>query len=49
MKEQVIKQLFGTTKASGQPLYKSINPTIYVFPDKDVEYGLDKSNPIFAK
>ena len=28
---------------------KSINPTIYVFPDKDVEYGLDKSNPIFAK
>ena len=45
----VLALLSGTAKASGHPLYLSINPTIYLFSDKLVGYGPDTSNPILAK
>jgi hypothetical protein len=41
--------LSGTGNASGHPEYMSINGIIYLFPDNDVEYGPDKSNPTLAK
>ena len=41
--------LLGTLKASGHPEYRSINDTMYLFPDKVVGYGPDRSKPIFAK
>jgi hypothetical protein len=41
--------LSGTGNASGHPEYMSINEIIYLFPDKDVGYGPDKSNPTLAK
>ena len=41
--------LSGTGKASGHPLYQSTNATIYLFPERDVAYGPDKSKDNFWK
>ena len=41
--------LSGTGKASGQPLYQSTNPIIYLLPDRIFGYGLETSKPKFCK